>query len=276
MELIYIWIEKFRNIKKCGISLNKSFIINISEEGYLDSAKVSIYSTLDQLSKIEETKKRIKENFIFSEVPRSEDLNAIIPRIRIDIEIQESKCIDKLYGDNVKSITAIVGKNSVGKSNILDCIGDVYGSLNSSSFVLIYFDYKNSNFIIECNQISVNVLGNEIYAVKGSYQPKTKTVRVNKDGEMIEFEKSELEYISISEKLNHMIYPNANAFSSDIPRFGLQFDRSNIYYAYNYLTNPKNDENFKNNGITVLIEYIKRKVLRFYHILFLMKNTYLI
>ena len=252
MELIYIWFEKHKNIQREGVTLDNDFDVKVTENGYLADEVVECLSRKDHLERlaITQDKERLFQ-FSFPKDPDINDRRAMIPCVKLEIKRTISKKFKKFYSENIKSITAIVGKNSVGKSNVLDCIGDTLNSLYSSSFILVYYDHRKSSYIIECNQISVDYEGNKIHAVKGTHQPKTKIVCVNMLGEISDYVESDLEYITISEKLDNMIKPNANDFCSSIPRFGLRYDRSNIYYAYKYLSNFESEENFNNNGIKV-------------------------
>lgn len=107
MDLIYVWIEKFRNIEQCGIRLSKDFLVTIKNCGINEKDNISI---------------SVKE---------------IIVK-----KISESP---NIYGDNVININAIVGKNGVGKSNFLTCIGELVTSFHESSFILIYYNREKKN-----------------------------------------------------------------------------------------------------------------------------------
>lgn len=95
MELIYAWIEKFRNYKKVELNFSDKFIIN-----YSYSNKV--------------------------------------------IEITPIKDYVSIYPEYITNINAIVGKNSVGKTNLLDVLGLKTDdrNKNKAEFEVIY---KNKN-----------------------------------------------------------------------------------------------------------------------------------
>lgn len=73
MELIYIWIDKFRNFEKQSINLSNKFTVKYPDEK--------------------------------------------------GIEIKENPDVVSIYPNHIKNINAIIGKNGVGKTNILDLIG---------------------------------------------------------------------------------------------------------------------------------------------------------
>lgn len=74
MELIYAWIEKFRNYKKVELKFSDRFIINYDD-----------------------TEKKIK--------------------------IEANTDYFSVYPDHMTNINAIVGRNGVGKTNLLDLLG---------------------------------------------------------------------------------------------------------------------------------------------------------
>jgi predicted ATPase len=98
MELIYAWIEKFRNYKEVELNFSDKFIIK-----YNYSNKV--------------------------------------------IEITPNKYYVSIYPEYITNINAIVGKNSVGKTNLLDVLGLKTDdrNKNKAEFEVIYKN-KNSGF----------------------------------------------------------------------------------------------------------------------------------
>ncbi|KEJ01942.1 AAA family ATPase [Clostridium botulinum] len=225
MELIYVWIEKYRNIEQCGFHLSRDFTVEVKNEDKED-----------------------KEN-----------KDIIIKSINIKKHIKYLN----IYGNNISNVTAIVGKNSVGKSNFLSCIGELLTSFQESSFILIYYDKYKDNYIVECNQIAIkDDLGHIEYAIHRKIQPKTLILEFN-NGKIIEvFDDNkilyDIEYITIKETLNEMMWPNANCVYSNISRFGLPYKRSGLLYQFVYLKDSSNNiENFKNNNIWINFEIIK-------------------
>lgn len=98
MELIYAWIEKFRNYEKVELNFSDKFIIK-----YIYTNKV--------------------------------------------IEITPNKYYISIYPEHITNINAIVGKNSVGKTNLLDVLGLKTDdrNKNNAEFEVIYKN-KNSGF----------------------------------------------------------------------------------------------------------------------------------
>nr|WP_286675190.1 AAA family ATPase [Clostridium sp. CMCC3677] len=221
VELIYVWIEKYRNIEKRGFKLSNDFTVeleNIEEENC-----ESVYNCIKKINIKRNTKK----------------LN--------------------IYGNNIANVTAIVGKNSVGKSNFLSCFGELLTSFKDSSFILIYYDKDNDSYLLECNKIAIqDDYGQVERAIQCKFQPSTlilkyykgKITEVINEHEML----NDIEYIMIKETINKMMHPYANCNYSSIPRFGLDYKNSGALYQFLYLKDIKNGENFKNNDILLNFE----------------------
>jgi len=86
MQLLYVWIEGFRNIKELGFNFSREYEIKYE---YL-----------------KKDKNKGKEEFF---------------DCMIDIS-ERSNCVQNFFGDNITNVTAIIGKNGTGKSNIIDLI----------------------------------------------------------------------------------------------------------------------------------------------------------
>ncbi len=95
MELVYLWVENYKNIHKQGFNFSPRFYCEYNEE---------------------ENELTIKENENY-----------------IDI-----------FPENI-NITAIVGKNGSGKSNLSECIAfDHYTTLhNRKAILFLYYDKVN-------------------------------------------------------------------------------------------------------------------------------------
>jgi len=103
MELIYLWIEDYKNIKKQGFNFSPKFYCNF------DGETLTIKENIDKKGK-----KQYIKNF---------------------------------FGDNI-NVTAIVGKNGSGKSNIAECIAfNHFIKLGNDKFILfLYYDKVNNSF----------------------------------------------------------------------------------------------------------------------------------
>lgn len=91
MELIYAWIEKFRNYKDVELNFSEKFIINFDKNNE-------------------------------------------------SIKITPNKSYISVYPEYITNINAIVGKNSVGKTNLLDVLGlrNNDRNKNNAEFEIIY------------------------------------------------------------------------------------------------------------------------------------------
>ncbi len=219
MELIYVWIESYRNIEKCGFHLSKDFVVEVTDGENEDThiKKINIKKNMKQLS---------------------------------------------IYGNNIVNVTAIVGKNSVGKSNFLSCIGELLTSFGNSSFILIYYDKDDDNYLLECNKVAIqDDFGHIQKAIHRKFQPSTLILKYDKGKIIRVINERELlygiEYITIKENLNKMMHPYANCDYSNIPRFGLHYKNSGVLNKFVYLKDSSNGENFKNNDILLNFEVIK-------------------
>ena len=103
MKLLYIWIEKFRNINNQGVVVDNEYIINVDDsssslaDGYAGSKNQFMPAT---------TTLRGGERVFTRKITWSKNNNyqSCRPGIAID------------------SIAALIGKNAVGKSSILECL----------------------------------------------------------------------------------------------------------------------------------------------------------
>lgn len=100
MELIYIWIDKFRTFEKTGINLTDKYEVKYNE--------------------VENT-----------------------------IDIAENKEYISIYPDNIKNINLIIGKNSAGKTNLLDLIGQRTDSRYNEEVFIEYDQAIEKNDIFE-------------------------------------------------------------------------------------------------------------------------------
>ncbi|DAB27712.1 MAG TPA: hypothetical protein CFH78_06400, partial [Sulfurimonas sp. UBA10385] len=85
MELVYLWVEDYKNIQKQGFNFSPRF-------------------ECEFFPKYENGEERLKDN--------------------CELVINPKEHIENFFGDNI-NITAIVGENGIGKSNLLELISDL-------------------------------------------------------------------------------------------------------------------------------------------------------
>ena len=88
MELVYLWMEEYKNIKQQGFNFSPRFTCKFH----------------DEYEKDEDGEERLKENCV--------------------LEIKENSDYVNIFPKNI-NVTAIVGENGGGKSNLLELISDV-------------------------------------------------------------------------------------------------------------------------------------------------------
>lgn len=121
MELVYLWVEEYKNIKKQGFNFSPRFTCKFH----------------DEYEKDKDGKERLKENCV--------------------LEIKENSDYVNIFPKNI-NVTAIVGENGSGKSGILDSLTyAIYERKNSFLICLInntYFVYCGGG--INFNNIKTN------------------------------------------------------------------------------------------------------------------------
>lgn len=110
MELIYVYIDSFRNYKKVGISLSDKFKVSYDSEN-----------------------------------------NSIC--------IEKNSGYINIYPSNIQNVSAIVGKNSVGKTNFLDLLGMKIDDRNNNHAEYKAIYEKNS-----ATRLGKKIVGEEKYA----------------------------------------------------------------------------------------------------------------
>lgn len=117
MELVYLWVESYKNIEKQGFNFSPRFRCEFKAE-YDEDGKLKKDCELEIIDK-EKTGKFYPKNF---------------------------------FGDNI-NITAIVGENGSGKSSLLESLIDIFSKSISndedySKYILIY-TYKGKYFYLK-------------------------------------------------------------------------------------------------------------------------------
>jgi len=108
MELVYLWVEEYKNIKRQGFNFSPRFECEFKDEYEID----------------ENGKEKLKDN--------------------CELIIKKKEHIEDFFGENI-NVTAIVGENGSGKSSIFECIekiilADGSQQLDDFKYVLVYHD----------------------------------------------------------------------------------------------------------------------------------------
>jgi len=219
MELVYLWIEDYKNIKKQGFNFSPRFECN-----YDKGTKA--------------------------------------------LDINKKESLDNFFGKNI-NVTAIVGENGSGKSNLLELISDIGYYENPyrekeypSSFseliqVTIYYDkFKNKLFIYKKN----------IIAIVNNKSSITDEEITNESIQKILITPtpthSQKEYLQL---LDFLINNNIN-FPFDIPEI-ISFGIHDDYYD---LLNLIENKNFKFHEQYSPFEEDKEKRFKIFHILLIL------
>lgn len=216
MELIYVWIEKHKNIEKCSYPLNKNFEVDIKE--YTESVQGE---------------------------------NCHVPVKEIAVKRLGNESFN--FGGNIKNVSILVGENGTGKSNFLTCIADPFEWDGETSFICIYVDNPSNKddtkYIFEICNIGIKYEGSEIKSVKDQM---ASTLRWNGEAfinEGIRVQQSDTVYMFIKEKHKGWMFSNANGpLSSHINRFGNDYRRTGFKYQLRELLKREKEQLHNNQN----------------------------
>ncbi len=146
----------------------------------------------------------------------------------------------------------------------MQCIGDLYSTSEQSKFLLIYYDWNKSEYIIECNKVAFEIYGKVCgaYGIEKDFSRQytiIKSTNTNTEFQEKSLDNYDIEYITIAETTGNYLYPNANNSPYGIPRFGLSYKRCGKQHVFQYLCdkgedNDDNKQSFYNNNLNISIE----------------------
>jgi predicted ATP-dependent endonuclease of OLD family len=111
MELVYLWVEKYKNIYHQGFNFSPRFECTFHDEYETD----------------ENGNEKLKDNCI--------------------LDIKPKEHIENFFGENI-NVTAIVGENGSGKSGILECLAEIFRIEYNKNMNLIVDDDHNFSFFL--------------------------------------------------------------------------------------------------------------------------------
>lgn len=138
MKLLYVWIEKFRNIEQQGFTVDDEYTIT------LDTPDTRCFAFCD------------KSGQPFLRAGISQKASPVYYR---RLRFEQNPHYKKVSKDSsIQSITALVGENASGKSSILECIyrkhtwTDTDDYLNRR-YLLVFLDDISHRLIVQANYI---------------------------------------------------------------------------------------------------------------------------
>lgn len=137
MKLLYVWIEKFRNIQQQGFVVDNEYKISIdisdgASFGFYDSQGNRIFGDTSNYSR-----KIFYRKFSYRKNDTYSDIHSKSP---------------------IQSITALVGENATGKSSIMECIyqradQSNYQNRESRYFLLVFLDTDHQRIVVRTRDI---------------------------------------------------------------------------------------------------------------------------
>jgi hypothetical protein len=149
MELLYVWIEDYKNIHHQGFNFSPRYRFEFDSEFYDETKKEKVIGgelfQLDakgyRISK--ENSDSIQENQFFENLfePSQDVQNALT--------ITKDEFGNDLGVGKITNITVIIGKNGAGKSNLLEFIEKLNGLWGDKISYLIVISNNNKYYLIQ-------------------------------------------------------------------------------------------------------------------------------
>jgi predicted ATPase len=121
LELVYLWVEDYKNIQKQGFNFSPRFECKFN----------------DEYEKDEDGNDKLKPN--------------------CKLEIKPKEHIENFFGDNI-NVTAIVGKNGSGKSSIIKSILQIDNFDNN--YIIVYRDNERNYYYSNITDIETEIIKN--------------------------------------------------------------------------------------------------------------------
>ena len=209
MELVYLWVEDYKNIQRQGFNFSPRF-------------ECKFY---DEYEKDENGKEKLKAD--------------------CKLEITPKEHIENFFGDNI-NVTAIVGKNGSGKSSVLEIL-KYQDSNEFLSFLTLYFYKKTNKFILkkELNSNLVLLKNNQQIPFL-SYERGIDYISHTSDiNNLFLYANHHTKFYELSNSMKFEIFkydlPNSTLKHENTK---LNFDKQKTFFStilLDYLSNHKND-----------------------------------
>lgn len=151
MKLLYIWIEEFRNIHNQGIVVDNEFLINVTNP---DNSSFDYY--MDDGSRI------ISAANVLATYGRKSFTREIAC-------LKNHEYPTNKIESAINSISALVGKNAVGKSSILECLSSQeheYLKIDTRYYFLVFLNH--TEHCIEIRSRGIRITSEDIILLNSS------------------------------------------------------------------------------------------------------------
>jgi predicted ATPase len=155
MELLYVWIEDYKNIHHQGFNFSPKYRFEFKPTKYQDEANKNNV-TEGELFQLDQNGNRISKESSTSNQDNSIYENFFEPSQEVKDAWKNPKDESgkPIHLGTITIITAIIGRNGAGKSNLLEFIKE-YEYYKESKGNLGIFFYKNKDFLVQHSRIKV-------------------------------------------------------------------------------------------------------------------------